>query len=337
MKRYQRRLTAPFRSQVVILLYHRIVEAHPDSWGLCVTPENFGEQLAYVREHFQVMSLLHLGEALESGSIPKRAVVITFDDGYVDNLVQAKPLLEQYATPATVFVATGYLDSHREFWWDELERLILSASSLPSKIELNLGETTYYWEKPGDAMPSMPKNGKNPQQPKFEDCEESIKKHVVFDLHKALRTLTKVQREAALDQLRTSLVSLDNGGGMNRAMTSEEVRDLADGGLVDIGAHTVTHPALSSQPDHVQLWEMRESKRSLEKILGKEVSTLAYPHGDFGAQTSRLARDVGFQVICTTVGNSVTLGMPSYQLPRCYVGNWNREEFGNRLQKLFER
>ena len=69
--------------------------------------------------------------AVSGGDVPSAGVVVTFDDGYADNFHNAKPLLERYEIPATVFVTTGYLQDQREFWWDELERILLQPGTLP--------------------------------------------------------------------------------------------------------------------------------------------------------------------------------------------------------------
>jgi peptidoglycan/xylan/chitin deacetylase (PgdA/CDA1 family) len=116
---------------VVVLLYHRVAELPRDAFRLAVTPGRFAEQLEQINSRFQVLRLTELAEALEAGELPRRAVVITFDDGYRDNLDNARPLLERYEMPATVFVASGHLGSSRDFWWDELELLCASAPGLP--------------------------------------------------------------------------------------------------------------------------------------------------------------------------------------------------------------
>jgi len=108
----------------VTLMYHRVHDALVDPWGLCVSPEHFAEQVAALRDHTTVVPL----EAF-SGSfteLPERTVVVTFDDGYVDNVSNAFPVLEATQTPATLFVATALMDQPGEFWWDRLESALLA-------------------------------------------------------------------------------------------------------------------------------------------------------------------------------------------------------------------
>lgn len=101
-------------------MYHSISSRRPDPWRNCVDPERFAEQLALLHDRYRVMSLADLRGSLARHERLSRAVVLTFDDGYRDNLLVAKPLLEQHGLPGTVFVTTGYVGLGRDFWWDDL-------------------------------------------------------------------------------------------------------------------------------------------------------------------------------------------------------------------------
>ena len=117
--------------KAVILMYHRITRTELDPWGMCVSPENFSEQLESIRRVATPMSLVDFVRARQSGDLPERAVVVTFDDGYVDNFEVALPILRQHRVPATLFVATCNIGTDREFWWDRLETLLLATGTLP--------------------------------------------------------------------------------------------------------------------------------------------------------------------------------------------------------------
>src|SRR5258707_784388 len=105
------RLRDRLRGRRVVLLYHRIARIERDPWSLCVTPEHFAEHLDVLRAWRRVRL-----DQIGSGRL---SVAITFDDGYADNLHEAARLLIRSDTPATFFLATGYLGGAREFWWDE--------------------------------------------------------------------------------------------------------------------------------------------------------------------------------------------------------------------------
>ena len=122
-----------FRSRSIILLYHRIASVQPDPWSLCVTPQHFAEHLDVLHKYRRTRldQLQPGGWSVDRGL----SVAITFDDGYADNFLVAQRLLMQHDTPATFFIATGCIDAHREFWWDELERIVFQSSPTASMEE----------------------------------------------------------------------------------------------------------------------------------------------------------------------------------------------------------
>ena len=91
----------------MILMYHRIAEPKLDAWGLCVTPSHFAEHLEVLADSARIVSLQELLEKYRGGGLAQRTAVLTFDDGYADNLHHAKSVLERYDAPATVFVTSG--------------------------------------------------------------------------------------------------------------------------------------------------------------------------------------------------------------------------------------
>jgi len=97
-----------------------------------VTPERFEEHISILRNRYNILSLPQLSQALTEQRIERNTVVVTFDDGYYDNLHLARPILESHQVPATMFVATANLDSSTELWWDELERILLTTRHLPT-------------------------------------------------------------------------------------------------------------------------------------------------------------------------------------------------------------
>ena len=98
-------------------MYHRIATTENDPWSLCVNPRNFKDHLDVLQGH----ECISLGQLIGSENLPKRSVVITFDDGYLDNLTVASPLLADYDIPATFFVTTANCENG--FWWDRVSGL----------------------------------------------------------------------------------------------------------------------------------------------------------------------------------------------------------------------
>ena len=129
----------------VVLLYHRVTVLRRDPWGLAVLPRHFEEHLDVIRRHARPTTLGTLDEMMKRGEHPRRVVVVTFDDGYADNLYEARPLLERYEVPATVFVTTGPLHHDRGFWWDALEDALLSPNVVPATLSLEITGRQREW------------------------------------------------------------------------------------------------------------------------------------------------------------------------------------------------
>lgn len=334
----------------LILLYHRVYEAPSDPQLLCVTPQHFAEHLEHLRRQYQVISLADLSKALREGRLPKRAVVITFDDGYADNLFNAKPILERYEAPATVFVTTGYVGQQREFWWDELERLLLWAPQLPERLQVTLNGAVYEWNLGEWAqLPrSIEHRARSTEEKEMNSYwkwhmqvpDDPTPRHRAYrELHRLLRPVGEKEREEVLAQLRAQAEEDEEIERRDyRAMTPEEVRRLAEGELIEVGAHTETHPVLATQPVEVQRGEIVESKRHLEGILGRPVTAFSYPYGgrdDVGKDTVKLVQEAGYEVACANFPSPVTRRADPFFLPRYLVRDWDGERFARRLRGWF--
>lgn len=301
------------RPGAVILAYHRVTELADDPFGLALSPARFAEHLAAIRACGRPTSLAELAVALAAGRRLPRAVVVTLDDGYADNLFEAKPLLAEYEVPATVFVASGKIGATREFWWDELDRLLLGRHALPAEVTLAVADGVRRWPL-GDAAAEGATPG-----------SRAVRLQVLREMHALLRHRTPVEIDDELDRLRRTIGLAPACRASHRTMTADEVRRLADGGLVEIGAHTVSHPRLSSLTPERQADELRRDKAALETLLARPVQSVAYPFGkrsDVTLETPALADAVGFACACTTEPGVVT-GDPArvHSLPRYPVPN----------------
>lgn len=319
------------RGGVVILLYHRTAHHDVDPQLLCVAPEHFKQHLDHLRKNYEVLTLTQLASAAQEGRIPRRGVLVTFDDGYVDNLWYAKPLLEQYECPATVFVVSGYVNQDREMISDELERLILKPRALPRTLNLTISGKCYSWEI--DTLGVQPVKW-DVTQPKY----PSLRHRCYHDLHRLLRTMGAEEREEILVRLRNWANDTQSARDDYRVMNADELRELAKGDLVDVGAHTMSHLFLGAQPEEIQRREVGGSKEQLETLLACRVSMFAYPYGGRDAVcavTERIVREVGFQAACA---NTPALASPRtniFLLPRLLVRDWNKDEFSKKLGLFF--
>jgi len=139
-------------------MYHRVASEPHDPWNLCVNPDRFAEQMEVIARFDARIDLAALARA-DGYDRQGRRLAVTFDDGYIDNIIRALPVMEQFEIPATFFVVAGALGRNREFWWDGLERAILWAGSLPDTLAIDLSGrpfAKFEGEIPGERVGEFP-------------------------------------------------------------------------------------------------------------------------------------------------------------------------------------
>jgi peptidoglycan/xylan/chitin deacetylase (PgdA/CDA1 family) len=263
---------------------------------------------------------------MQRGKVPNRAIVLTFDDGYMDNLLNAKPLLEHYDVPATIFLVTDALVEERNFWWDELEWALLQPGTLPAYLELNVNGSKYEWHL-GDAHLYSLKDRQNDWQRRPWDAPPGTRLAFFYLVWQQLLKLSKPERLEALDAIRAWVGTASDPRREDRALTQEDVSALGNGDLVELGAHTMTHASLRLLSNAQQMDEIAGSKAQLENITGRPVTSFSYPHGEYSVETTALVKRAGFQVASTTNFRCVLPDADPFQLPRFQVDDWSGEEF----------
>jgi len=283
-----------------------------------------------VADSWQALGLHDLMRADRTRRNEPLPVAITFDDGYADNLHVAAPLLAERGLPATFFVVSGMIGSGREFWWDELEGLLLRRAPLPPEFTepLPAGQQTF---RAGAAAAALADPATECAKAMPWEAAADSRVGFYYGVWRALQGLDDDARGRALAAIRTQLALPDAPRESHRIMTTSEVQKLVAAPRVDIGAHSVTHAALSAHDADHQLAEMRESKRALELTIGRTVRTFAYPYGDLGPATARLAESAGFELACTTEEGCVTARSSPFELPRISVGDWDGPAFARRM------
>jgi peptidoglycan/xylan/chitin deacetylase (PgdA/CDA1 family) len=319
------RRARPSLPKPVILMYHRIADEFVDPWGLAVSPTRFAEQLQVLCRIRHPMPLTNFVRAFISGTLPARAVAVTFDDGYADNLLAGKPRLEAADVPATVFLATGYLDHSAEFWWDELARLVLVESG-PQNIDVVIGGRIMHFELSTD----VPMRGNDPWRVGSPPLTGRHKAYLA--IWRALRPLGDEERHGVMAQLRCIFSDESSFPARGRAMTREQARTLANGGLVTIGAHTVTHPQLTSLADGARRREIFDSKAACEALTVGQVSGFAYPYGDLDGEVRSVVDASGFTYACSTRYGPISSTSDVFELPRIHVHNWDGDAFERALR-----
>lgn len=318
----------------IVLMYHRIVATPTDPWGMCVAPSNFSGQLEAIRDAGRPMALVDYVRAQRQGDVPDRSIVLTFDDGYLDNYEQALPLLQRHEVPATLFVTTCNIDSGREFWWDQLETVLLAPDELPGRLQLQAPQGTLSWEL-GKASAYDDGQRLADRGVKAWQAEAGSRLAFYYLVWKTIWPWPVQRRDEAVAQVVAWAGHDPVPSTARRSMSSAEIRAMGQGGWMSIGAHSVDHLPLDVHPVDEQRRQIRESRRHLESIVGEEITTFAYPHGEYSPDTIRLLREEGFDCAVTVEHRLAFPGSDLMRLPRFGVKDITGDEFRQQLEHWF--
>jgi peptidoglycan/xylan/chitin deacetylase (PgdA/CDA1 family) len=279
------------RQQFTILIYHRVLPVQdPCRFGE-IEAKHFDRQMHFLAEHFTVLHLREAVDRLQRGKLPRRACCITFDDGYADNLTIAQPILEKYSLPATVFVATGYLDGGRMFNDSVIDAIANSPIHELDLDPIGLG--------------------------RYPLTTSDQKRAAIVAILEKLKYQPPGQRTANVDRL----VELAECGALpsDIMLTSQQVGELSRRG-VEIGGHTVAHTILTTLDDATAEREILAGKQHLESLTGRSVTTFAYPNGrphrDYETRHVAMVRKLGFEVAVSTAHGVSNSSSDIHQLPR---------------------
>jgi len=288
-----------------VLIYHRVLTRFDPLRPGEPTNAQFEARMRWLKANFDVVSLADGVAGLRNRSLPRRALAITFDDGYRDNHDIALPILVGAGIPATFFVATEYLDGGRMF----NDTVIEAIRTIDAPV-LDL-------EADGLGVHSL--------------ADDAAREAAVRRLLPQVKYLPQARREAVADLIaRLAPAPLPN----DLMMSSEQVHALRAAGM-DVGAHTRTHPILTAISASQARDEIVNGRKRLESITGDRVSLFAYPNGqpnvDFTAAHVAMVREAGFSGAASTAWGAAHAETDLFQLPR--FTPWDRSDwkFGLRI------
>ena len=292
-----------------ILIYHRVL-ARPDPlFPGEVDAALFGRQLRLVKRFHTPLPLAEAVQRLQDGSLPARAACITFDDGYADNAQVALPLLQRHGLHATFFIATGYLDGG-QMWNDTVIEAVRQA---PAPV-LDLREL---------GLDCLPVANLAQRQAAIATVLGQLK-YLPFDRRQQLAM--QIRRQAGAT------------AGAPAMLSTAQLRQLQAAGM-ELGAHTVSHPILSTLPEQEARLDIANGKHQLESLIQAPVTLFAYPNGkagrDYGAPHVAMVRSLGFTAAVATDWGVARpgAGLDLLQLPRFTPWDRGRLAFLWRLRQ----
>ena len=290
---YRSGLTRPGRLRgdwLTVVTFHRVL---PDEQraqypidALVVTPEELAFCLDFFTEHFVCGPLTEIYERFKRHERAERPLLaVTFDDGQLDNFLHARPVLNQKGVRATFFLPVEYVGEQRALWHDRVEYALPDARSKePDGLAELLKHLSLEPREAGGAVP-------------------------------ALKRLTPDERNAWIERLE-QLAGGPSVPEWDGVMNWPQVEAMhADGH--EMGSHSMSHPILPRCSDAEILYEVGQSKKRLQEVLGTECSSFCYPNGDADSRTVAAVRDAGYGVAVTTRWGLNTPASAPLELKRC--------------------
>jgi len=305
-----------FTNPAIILAYHRIASLSSDVQRLAVGLENFYEQMQFLKRNYRLLTAEEfVYYKNETKKFPRGCVLVTVDDGYADNYLDALPILEAVGGQAIFYVSTANVDSDKELWWDELERLLLSGQ-FPSSL-------------------SIAYNGEQLDL----DTSDRVQCWQSYELlHQLIKNSRPDVREVIMGQLIEKSGKAVEGRMTHRVLTSEEIANMAESKAAVIGAHTHSHTLLRLLKYEEQYEDIKRSKEFLEKCIGKNVNHFSYPFGakkDYNQDSVNIVQALGFDMVCSNYHNQVYPSTSIYELPRILVRDWHLGKFRTGIRHFF--
>ena len=294
-ERIKRQLYRINNGSCIVLLYHRIINSDYDPQGLCVSIDNFKNQLTEIKNTHTVLTTADFFDRLTNGKrFPKKSVFITFDDGYADNYLNAVPVLENLDLQAMFYISLKNINTNSIFWWDEIDLIFQQIEQTNPPINHLL---------------------------QLHQCAD-IKLLYAFYINQCKLSPSVEKRENYLNELRQLNTTITSEN--YRSLTQPELIKMSCSKSVTIGAHTINHLSLGHLTRANQQYEIETSVIELENILSAKIKHFSFPYGEehnYNTTTIEICKHLALSSAAANYQDDVTKGTPIYSFPRFVVRN----------------
>jgi peptidoglycan/xylan/chitin deacetylase (PgdA/CDA1 family) len=295
----------PPRDSLLVFTYHRIGYAGSDPWDphvISATAEEFDDQISFLKRACSVVTLeeaLAFIDGEDRSKTPRCRVLVTFDDGYLDNYQLAYPILRSHGLQGLFFLCSNLVGSGFIPWWDHIAYLVKSGSRKQFSLDY-----------PICLKVDIDADG----------LDESLRR-----INSLYKTFSSVDTGRFLAELKEAVGGHEPPAVNRRYLNWAEAREMLAGGM-EFGAHTQNHPMLSKLSPEDQFTEISQSRSTIAQQLSARVETMAYPFGiraAFTTETERLAEQAGYRAAFSYYGTETNRkgAIEPYNVKRVPVGS----------------
>ena len=266
------------KKRLTVLAYHRIIEYEHANFAdyvpvVSATPTIFEQQMQFVEQYFNVISLTDLYNAMtKNAPLPDRPLLITFDDGYLDNYENAYPILKKFNFPAVIFLTTSRMADPSPLWWDQVARYFHHTHKQDVNLPL-IGEQSLTGES---------------------------KPHILDNLLRELKKIPEDEKLDAVENIR-QVLDVTDPDKSPLFMNWDQVRDLVNNGIA-CQTHTLTHPIMTRiSPEEVRR-QLSGARDAIAAETNQEIVAFAYPngtHADYSMDTMAALQETGYTMAFT--------------------------------------
>jgi peptidoglycan/xylan/chitin deacetylase (PgdA/CDA1 family) len=320
------------RPGLAVITYHGVLPPgytpiDPGFDGSLITADVFRRQLRLLKSKYNVISPEAMRDWCQhGGELPPRAALLTCDDGFLNNLTEMVPILQDEGLKCLFFITGGSAGDQRAMlWYEDLQLLFLRAPAGDFQLRFeginihgSLGEREQRRAQWWNAVKQLSRVDAEVRERFLKAAYSHFGMQESLPFY--LSTYAETQRHFCL-------------------LTRSELQRLAAAGMT-VGAHTLTHPILSQLPPELAWTEIAESRSRLEVALGKEIWAFAYPFGDGGSVTPQvvaMTKHAGFHAAFMNIGGGLGSSLPLHALPRVHVNaGMSLSEFEAHVSGFYE-
>ena len=289
------------KNRVTILMYHRFSE---EQEPFKISRKIFERQIKFLINRYNFISLKHYSDFLHGRlpNLPDNPVIITIDDGFLDNYTVAYPLLKKYSVPATIFITTDFVDNQSWLWFNKLKYILNNSNVQRFEFRVGFKKKEFFFDSS--------KNKRNTKLQIFDHCKKIHPSEIDTLLHRLAKSLNvHVPENSAADFL---------------PLSWNQIKEMQRN-KIEFGSHTCTHPILSNLNEKELIQEISLSKKIIESNLSTEVSSFCYPVGtpeDITDYAVKTVQNAGYScAVTTSYGFNKLNGINAFLLKRIGISH----------------